>query len=136
MPVLHRTHAGVEARLVTRGLVLVDQALGLGLVDHGDRVLVGCLGRGFVTVGDGTQDFLYRTAITGPQRDIVFVTLDGLAGAFSGLSCIGQGLLLLARRITKAAYYGRFALSVQSLGVDFAPVAVAPANVFPGPIRA
>lgn len=106
-----------------RGLVLVDQAFALGLVDNDNGFLVSGLRGGLVTTGDGGLDLLHGSAEAGTQGRILLTVVFRLAGAFFRLCCIGQrNLLKIGSWFFKAAYYGRFAPPPQPAAQRFCPL--------------
>jgi hypothetical protein len=82
-PALERADLVVEARLVTRGLVAVDEALADTTVNEGHSRLEGALGRGFVTRLDGRDHFLDGRAHGGTLGCVTLTIALGLTGTFT-----------------------------------------------------
>src|SRR5690606_39924720 len=103
----------VQAALVARSLVFVDQTLARHAVDGRNCSLVSSLCIGFAARGDGIDDLLDMGAQHGTHACIVLAALLRLTRALSGLCGIGQGLTPACPAVWKAAYYACFADACQ-----------------------
>src|SRR6218665_544522 len=81
-----------EAVLLSRGLVLVDDAARRGAVDGRGIGVQRGRGLGGVAAAKGDLDLLDRGAKRRAQADILGALVDGLAGALCGLLGVGHGL--------------------------------------------
>jgi hypothetical protein len=78
----HRGNALAQARLIPRRRIPVQRALLDRLVERGDRLAVGLLGRRFITLLDGLAQSAQRSAQAGGVGAIGGRALRGLTGAF------------------------------------------------------
>ena len=78
--------ASVQAALVARGLVLVDESLVGGAVDQRDGRLVGSFGSFYVAGIEGVDGALDVGAKARAQRNVMSPADDGLTGALASLS--------------------------------------------------